>query len=86
MNSSRREKVLKPNQRIALLALASGERPRHVAARAGVSVATLYRWRRGDRAGGVRALTREWVAGGSASPGLRRGAVNSFARFRGCGR
>jgi hypothetical protein len=46
MNASRPEKTLKPNQRIALLALANGERPRFVAARAGVSVATLYRWRR----------------------------------------
>ena len=44
--NSRPEKTLKPNQRIALLALAKGERPRLVAVRAGVSVATLYRWRR----------------------------------------
>lgn len=43
---SRPEKILKPNQRIALLALANGEPPRLVAARAEVSIATLYRWRR----------------------------------------
>jgi len=35
MNASRSQKTLKPNQCIALLALASGERPRLVAARAG---------------------------------------------------
>ena len=46
MNASRPQKTLKPNQRIALLALANGERPRLVAARTGVSIATLYRWRR----------------------------------------
>lgn len=46
MNASRPTKTLKPNQRIALLALANGERPKIVAARAGVSVPTLYRWRR----------------------------------------
>jgi len=46
MSDSRPEKALKPNQRIALLALANGERPRLVAIRANVSVATLYRWRR----------------------------------------
>ena len=46
MNASRPQKTLKPNQRFALLALASGERPRLVAARAGISVPTLYRWRR----------------------------------------
>lgn len=46
MSASRPEKNLKPNQRIALLALANGERPKLVAARAGVSIATLYRWRR----------------------------------------
>jgi len=46
MNPSQPEKTLKPPQRIALLALAAGERPQLVAARARVSIATLYRWRR----------------------------------------
>lgn len=46
MNDSRPAKILNPKQRIALIALAFGERPRLVAARANVSLRTLYRWRK----------------------------------------
>ena len=46
MNASRPEHTLKPAQRIALLALASGESPELVAARARVNIRTLFRWRR----------------------------------------
>ncbi len=45
MNDSRPAKILRPNQRVALIALAFGEKPRLVAGRAGVSLRTLYRWR-----------------------------------------
>ena len=45
MNDSRPAKILKPKQRIALIALAFGEKPLLVALRAGVSIRTLYRWR-----------------------------------------
>ena len=45
MDDYRPAKILKPEQRIALIALAFGEKPRLVAARAGVSLRTLYRWR-----------------------------------------
>lgn len=45
MDDYRPAKILKPKQRIALIALAFGEKPKLVAARANVSLRTLYRWR-----------------------------------------
>jgi hypothetical protein len=45
MDDYRPPKILRAKQRVALIALALGERPALVAMRAGVSLRTLYRWR-----------------------------------------